>query len=160
MSMADEIAKLYELQQRGAMSEQEYLKAKESLLAGNPPAGQKFQQAWDGLRTNDNMWGMFIHLSQFCGYLVPLAGLILPIVLWQIRKNESPVIDQHGRIVVNWIITKLILGVVFGILCFFLVGIPLLILLALVGLIFPIVGAIKANDGKTWSYPCAIRFFR
>ncbi|MEI7903146.1 MAG: DUF4870 domain-containing protein, partial [bacterium] len=95
----------------------------------------------------------------FCGYIVPIAGLIVPIVLWQVKKNDSDVIDRHGCIVVNWIITELILGLVFGILCFVLIGIPLLIVLGVVGIVFPIVGAIKATNGEAWSYPCSIRFF-
>ncbi|OGV66154.1 MAG: hypothetical protein A3K19_19600 [Lentisphaerae bacterium RIFOXYB12_FULL_65_16] len=160
MSMAEEIGKLNELKQSGAMSEEEYQKAKESLLAKNQPAGQKFKQTVDGIAADVNKWGMFIHLSQFCGYIVPLAGLIVPIVLWQMKKNDSEIIDRHGQIVVNWIITELILGIIFGILCFALIGIPLLSVLAIVGIVFPIVGAVKANNGEVWSYPCSIRFFK
>lgn len=160
MSMAEEIGKLNDLKQSGAMSEQEYQKAKESLLARNQPAGQKLKQAVDGITSDVNMWGMFIHLSQFCGYIVPLAGLIVPIVLWQMKKNNSEIIDRHGRIVVNWIITEFILAIIFAILCFVLIGIPLLIVLAVVGIIFPIVGAVKANNGEVWPYPCSIKFFK
>jgi uncharacterized Tic20 family protein len=106
-----------------------------------------------------NMWGMFIHLSQFCGYIIPLAGLITPIVLWQIKKEESPILDQHGRVVLNWIITALLVGILFGLLCFVFIGIPLLMILGLVGIIFPIIGGIKANSGEIWKYPCSIEFF-
>jgi uncharacterized Tic20 family protein len=160
MSTADEIGKLNELKQRGAIDEQEYQKAKESLLAKDQPAGTKFKQAVEGLTSDVNKWGMFIHLSQFCGYLVPLAGLIVPIVLWQIKKNDSAIIDQHGRVVVNWVITEFILAIIFALLCFVLVGIPLLIVLVIAGIVFTIVGALKANDGKVWPYPCSIKFFK
>jgi uncharacterized Tic20 family protein len=102
---------------------------------------------------------MFIHLSQFCGYVIPLAGLIVPIVLWQIKKNDSDIIDRHGRIVVNWIITEFILGIVFALLCFVVIGIPLLFALAVVTVVFPIVGGLKANNGEAWKYPCSIGFF-
>ncbi len=160
MSIADEIGKLNELKQSGAITEQEYQKAKEGLLAGSQPAGEKFKQAVSGISVDPNMWGMFIHLSQFCGYAFPLAGLIVPIVLWQIKKNDSELIDRHGRIVVNWIITEFILAIIFVLLCFVLVGIPLLIALAIVGVIFPIIGAVKASSGEAWAYPCSIKFLK
>lgn len=160
MSMAEEIGKLNELKQSGAISEQEYQKAKDSLLAEIQPAGQRFRQGVDGIASDVNTWAMFIHFSQFCGYVVPLAGLIVPIVLWQMKKDESGVIDQHGRIVVNWIITEVILGIIFALLCFLCIGIPLLMVLAVVGIVFPIVGAIKANNGEVWPYPCSMRFFK
>jgi uncharacterized protein len=155
MSIADEIGKLNELRRSGAINDEEYQIAKEAILAENQP----FSQEEYYMEADANQWGMFIHLSQFCGYIVPLAGLIVPIVLWQIKKNESEVIDQHGRIVLNWIITQLILAIVFVLLIFVVIGIPLLIALAVVGIIFPIVGAVKANDGEVWPYPCSIKFF-
>jgi uncharacterized Tic20 family protein len=160
MSIADEIGKLNELKQSGALTEQEYQKAKEGLLAGSQPASEKFKQAVNGISVDVNMWGMFIHLSQFCGYVFPLAGLIVPIVLWQIKKNDSELIDRHGRIVVNWIITEFIFAIVFAVLCFVLVGIPLLIALVIVGVVFPIVGAVKASSGEAWAYPCSIKFLK
>ena len=159
MSLAEEIEKLNDLKQSGAISEQEFQEAKESLLAKNRPAGQKLGQAVDRVSSDTNMWGMFVHLSQFCGYVVPLAGLVVPIVLWQIKKDESEIIDRHGRIVVNWIITEVILAIVFALLIFVLIGIPLLVALGVVGVVFPIIGAVKANNGEVWPYPCSIRFF-
>ena len=159
MSFLEDIEKLNDLKQSGAISEQEYQEAKESLLAKNRPAGQKFSQAMDGISSDTNMWGMLLHLSQFCGYVVPLAGLIVPIVLWQIKKNDSEIIDRHGRIIVNWIITEFILGIVFGLLCLVLIGIPLLVALAVAAVVFPIVGGVKANNGEVWPYPCSIAFF-
>jgi len=40
-----------------------------------------------------------------------------------------------------------------------LVGFILIWVLGLLALIFPIIGAIKANDGEVWPYPLSIRFF-
>jgi uncharacterized Tic20 family protein len=160
MSIAEEIEKLNNLRQSGAISEEEYQRAKESLLRKSQSAGERFGRAVDNISSDVNMWGMFIHLSQFCGYIVPLAGLIVPIILWQIKKDESEIIDKHGRIVVNWIITEFIFGLLFALLCLILIGIPLLLALAVVGIVFPIIGAVKANNGEIWPYPLSIRFFR
>lgn len=104
-------------------------------------------------------WATFLHLSLLAGLLVPGLGFILPVVLWQVKKDELPGIDAHGKVVVNWMISALIYGAVSGVLCFLLVGFPLLGLLGLLSLVFPIIGALKANDGILWSYSLSIRFF-
>lgn len=154
MGLVEELEKLDNLKQSGAISEDEYEDAKARILDSKSD-GFKFENR---ISSDENMWGMFIHLSQFCGYIIPFAGIIAPIVLWQIKKKESNVLDQHGRIVLNWIITAVILGILFALLCFVFVGIPLLIALGIVGIIFPIIGGIKANSGETWKYPCSIEF--
>jgi uncharacterized Tic20 family protein len=166
MNIADEISKLNELRVSGAMSETEFEAAKKKLLAEYseshataspqlPSPGYPVKRALDV-----NQWCMFIHLSQFAGYLVPFAGLVTPIVLWQIKKAESPVIDQHGKNVTNWIISLIIYGVIAVILCLVLIGIPLLIAVVVLSIVFPIIGGIKANSGEEWKYPMSIRFFK
>ncbi len=158
MGLVEELEKLDNLRQSDAISEDEYQDAKAKIL-DRKAGGFNFEQTRNKVSSDENMWGMFIHLSQFCGYIIPFAGLIAPIVLWQIKKRESNILDLHGRIVVNWIITAFLLAVLFGLLSIILIGIPFLILLGLVGIIFPIVGGIKANSGEIWEYPCSIEFF-
>lgn len=107
-----------------------------------------------------NQWAMFVHFSLFAGYLVPLAGLILPVILWQIKKDQYPFVDVHGKIVVNWIISLVIYSAVCAVLIFALVGIAGFALLFVLTIIFPIIGGIKANQGEVWEYPLTIKFFR
>jgi uncharacterized Tic20 family protein len=159
MNIADEIEKLDNLRQSGAISDEEYQKAKQSVLAKSQPAAARLGKTVGGISSDVNTWSMFIHLSQFCSYILPLAGLVVPIVLWQIKKNDSEIIDKHGRIVVNWLITEFIYGIVCALLCIVCIGIPLLLALVVVGIVFPIVGAIRASDGQIWPYPLSIRFF-
>ena len=104
-------------------------------------------------------WAMVLHLSLLAGYtVVPLVGLIAPIVIWQIKKNELPEMDVHGKIVVNWIISSLIYSAIGFVLMFILIGVPILIALYVLGIVFPIIGAIKANSGIAWKYPLTINF--
>src|SRR5262249_11468845 len=105
-------------------------------------------------------WAMFLHLSLLAGFVVPLAGLVLPIVIWQLKKTELPELDVHGKIVVNWIISMIIYGFVSAILILVLIGIPLLIAVGIVGIVFPIIGGIKANNGEVWKYPLSIPFVK
>ena len=159
MSMADEIEKLNQLRQSGAITEEEYQTSKSALLREQQTPESKPNQMTVSTQMDEKTWTILLHLSQFCGFLIPLAGLVVPIVLWQIKKKESPLIDQHGRIVANWMLTAFIAGVVFFMLSFILIGIPLLVLLGVLCIVFPIVGAIKANDGIAWPYPGSYRFF-
>jgi len=104
-------------------------------------------------------WGMFLHLSLLAGCVVPYAGLILPIVIWQIKKADLPGLDAHGRNAANWIVSCVIYGAVSGFLVLLLIGIPMLVVLYVLNIVFPIIAAIKANNGEEWRYPLAIRFF-
>ncbi len=104
------------------------------------------------------IWAMLLHFSIFLGCIVPVAGLIAPILIWQIKKHDLPGIEVHGRNVVNFIISMLLYSIIAILLCFFMIGFALLPVLGLIGIVFPIIGGIKANDGEAWSYPMMIRF--
>jgi len=100
-----------------------------------------------------NQWAMFIHFSILAGWVVPLAGLIVPILIWQMKKDELPGIVPHAHIVLNWIASSLVYAMICFILIFVLIGIPALIALGIVTIIFSVVGGLKANDGIIWEYP-------
>jgi uncharacterized Tic20 family protein len=103
-------------------------------------------------------WAMFLHLSLLLGLIIPVAGLVAPIVIWQLKRTEYPVIDIHGRIVLNWILSLLIYAAAAAVLILLLIGIPLLLALGILALIFPIIGGVKANRGEVWRYPLSIQF--
>lgn len=105
-------------------------------------------------------WAFALHLSLLAGFLIPLGGLIVPIVIWQMKKGEIPGLDEHGKVVMNWILSEILYGAVAFALAFVLIGIPLLVLLGLLAVVFPIIGAIKANNGQLWKYPLSIPFLR
>ncbi len=146
----DELEKLNDLRQRGVISEEEFQQEKGKILNHNPA---KILPSTDA-----NQYSMFIHLSQFLGIFTGI-GIIVPVILWLIKKDESPVIDNNGKIVINWILSLLIYAACAGILCIIVIGIPLLIALAVCDFIFIILGSIKASSGVLWKYPLSIEFF-
>ena len=101
---------------------------------------------------------MFMHLSQLVGFIVPFAGIIIPIVMWATNKDKSSEIDQHGRVIINWLISALIYAVIGFVLIFVVIGIFALLALAIASIVFSIVGAVKANENKLWAYPLSIKF--
>ncbi len=160
MEIANEIEKLQKLKQDGTISEEEFEQAKKKLLEKPTTVWDNVNKAASDVSKDVNTWSMFIHLSQFCGYIIPLAGLVVPIVLWQLKKNESEIIDRHGKIVTNWIISEIIYGFVSALLVALVIGIPMLIALGVMAIVFPIIGGIKANNGEVWPYPLSIKFFK
>ncbi|NJN48693.1 MAG: DUF4870 domain-containing protein [Alkalinema sp. RL_2_19] len=91
---------------------------------------------------------------------MPFAGLVAPIVLWAMAKDDYPEVDREGKYILNWMISAFIYSVVSGILIFLLIGIPLLIAIIVMGLIFPLIGTIKATQGESYQYPLTIRFLQ
>ena len=107
-----------------------------------------------------NTWALILHLSLLAGLVIPLGGLLVPIVIYLLKKDDLPGLEPHWHIVINWIISLLIYAFISTILIFaFGLGILLLWILSLLALIFPIIGGIKANDGIAWPYPLSIQFF-
>jgi uncharacterized Tic20 family protein len=103
------------------------------------------------------LWSMWIHFSVLAGWAVPLAGIVVPIALWQLKKDELPGIEPHAHIVINWIVNSLLYLLLCFVLFFTIIGIPIAILgiwvLGLATVVFSIVGGIRANDGILWPYP-------
>jgi uncharacterized Tic20 family protein len=103
-----------------------------------------------------NQWAMFIHFSILAGWVVPIAGLVVPIILWQMKKDDLPGIVPHAHIVLNWIVTSLVYGAICLVLMLVLIGFLGFIALGLVTVIYAIIGGLKANEGEVWEYPGTI----
>jgi len=107
-------------------------------------------------------WAMLLHLSQLAGVLVPGIGLAAPIVIWQVKKAQFPELDDHGKMVTNWIISLLIYTVAASLLSVITCGVGALLFIpvAVVAIVFPILGGLKARDGLLWKYPLTITFLK
>ena len=164
MNLAEELQKLQQLHQSGGINDEEYSRAKAKLLNEPPPVvgAQMPPVASSPAATEQNtrQWALFLHLSQLAGFVIPLAGLVVPILIWQLKKAELPGIDAHGKVVVNWIISEIIYLLVCVPLIFLIVGGPLMLAVGALGIVFPIIGASKANNGQLWRYPLTITIFK
>ena len=107
-----------------------------------------------------NTWAMILHLSMLSGLIVPLAGLIVPIVIYVLKKDSLPGLKPHGYVVFNWMISAIIYAIISGILMIVGIGFLLLAVLGLLSLLFPIIGGVKASEGEVWPYPLSIRIFK
>ncbi len=154
MALPEELERLETLRRQGALSEEEFARAKAALINGATGRPRNLEA-----ETRD--WALYLHLSQLLGLTaLPVIGWLAPILIWQLKKDELPGLDAHGRVVINWLISEIIYGVVCGLLCFACVGVPLLVVLCVIGIVFPIIGGVKAQSGELWPYPGSIRFLR
>jgi uncharacterized Tic20 family protein len=155
----EDLEKLDELRQKGVITDAEFQAEKAKILAGGPPPPESTttgpKRYWG---MDENGFCMLLHLAGFANLVVPLGGLALPLVMWAMNKDASPVIDAHGRNIIDWLISSFIYGIVSAVLCLVIIGIPLLIALVVCDLVFRIMGAVKANKGVVWRYPLSIRF--
>src|SRR5271154_6446814 len=86
--------------------------------------------------SDEKQWALFAHLSALVGYIIPFGSVIGPLVIWQIKKNEMPFVDDQGKEALNFQITVAIAAIVCFILIFVLIGILLLWILAIANLVF------------------------
>ena len=160
MDIADELQKLQQLRQSGAINEEEYDLAKAKLLSGQPAAGTPMMGNFlsGDAESKTRQWGMILHLSMLLSFMG--IGIIAPVLIWQLKKNDLPGLDAHGKNAVNWLISAVIYAVVGVILIPVVIGFLILSLLGILAIVFPIIAGLKANSGEVWAYPGAIAFFK
>lgn len=104
----------------------------------------------------DRTLAALTHLSGLSGYIVPLGGIIVPILIWMTKK-DSPVISSIAKQAILLNVTVFLLICAGVVLFFTVILIPVVILawvaLALAAVALPIIGALRANEGSYYRYP-------
>lgn len=103
---------------------------------------------------------LFTHLSGLAGNIVPFGSLLGPFLVWQMKKKEMPLLDQHGKDALNFQLSMILFMILSIPLIFIIIGVPILIGLVFTQLIATIVVAIKAQNGEKYKYPLTIRFLK
>jgi len=101
----------------------------------------------------EKTWGMISHLSG-------LVGFIGPLIVWLIKKDESPFIDDQGKESLNFQISIFIYSMAAFILMFIVIGFILLPAVLVFDIVMIIIAAMKANEGEKYRYPLCIRLIR
>lgn len=101
--------------------------------------------------TDDRTWAVLAHAGAI------LFGFLAPLIIYLVKKDESPFIRHHAAEALNFSITVFIAFVVSFILIFVLIGLLLLPVVGIGSLILAIMAAIAANRGEWYRYPINIR---
>lgn len=111
-----------------------------------------------------NSWAVLCHLGGLTGYLGNAIGSILvPLILWLIKRDEIPEVDAHGKEAVNFNISVSLYIFILGAITFvtfglaFFITVPLIIVITVFHIICVIQAAIRANNGEMYRYPLTIR---
>jgi uncharacterized protein len=125
-----------------------------------------------GIAADQRQWAMFAHLSALLGGIVTagwagsIGCFIGPLVIWLVKKDTMPFVDDQAKEALNFNITVAIvffalfvltvitlgLGALISIPGFFVVGIAWLVL--------TILASVKANEGVAYRYPFALRLIK
>jgi uncharacterized protein len=130
-------------------------------------------------------WAMFCHLAALAVFVMPyIGGLVGPLIVWLIKRNEFPLVDEQGKRSLNFQLTMIILAVIVGVLgaavaiggtvasgvsskeppifvfigwfgMFFVLG-----FLGLLDLIAVIIASVKVSNGERYRYPFSLRFIK
>lgn len=106
---------------------------------------------------------MICHLLPFAGALlpgVPVLNIVAPLVLWLIKKDSMPFVNQQGMEVLNFQITLSI--VFFACMLTFWLILPVAIAfgIGIAAIVLMIIAAIKVNDGIAYRYPFTLRLIK
>jgi uncharacterized Tic20 family protein len=134
-----------------------------SQTSGQQSVGAQQPQASKETNRDACMWAMFCHLAGLGGFLpvAPiLGGIIAPLIIWQIKKDDFKFVDEQGKEAVNFQISIVIYALVAGLLCLACIGFFLLPAVYIFDLVFLLIAAVKANNGEHYRYPLTIRFIK
>lgn len=115
------------------------------------------------------MWASLCHIGALASF-IGIPGFIVVLVVWLIKRDEHPYIDEQGKESLNFQISVFLYGIILAIIGFILfftvvgipiallVCIPLAIIISIADIILPIVAAVRTSDGVDYRYPFTIRF--
>lgn len=138
----------------------------------------------------DHNNAFLIHISAMAGYFFPLGGVIAPLIFWQVKKDESPFLDEQGKEAVNFNLSFLLYSFILGLTFIpffikwffnifsnvdqihdnfhfdfpsmfgFIGGISLIGILGLIRFALIILASVKVNSGEHFKYPLSIKFIK
>jgi uncharacterized Tic20 family protein len=120
---------------------------------------------------DEKQWAMFAHLSALAGGLLTsgIGGwgfFIGPLVIWLMKKDTMPFVEDQAKEALNFNITVSALFVALLVLSLltlglgFLVTLPVMLIIGIAALVLVIMAAIKANQGIAYRYPFTLRLVK
>ena len=114
-----------------------------------------------GTDARARQWAMLCHLIALVGLLGNGIGFLLgPLIVWLIKKDAHPFIDEQGREALNFQLTMLLAAIVCIPLTFVVIGAFILPVIGILAVLFPIIAGVNANSGNSYRYPLTIRFVK
>ena len=100
------------------------------------------------------------NMAMLCYVLGIVTGFLGPLIIWMMKKETMPFVNDQGKEILNFQITTALAWVVCILLSFVVIGVFLMPLVGLAYLILMIMGALKAKDGVAYRFPFALRLLK
>ena len=91
---------------------------------------------------------------------LPILNIVAPLVLWLIKKDSMPFVNDQGKEVLNFQITVSI--IIFACMLTFWLLLPIAIafVVGIGALVMVIIAAIQSNEGNPYRYPFTLRLIK
>lgn len=116
-------------------------------------------QQQNNVTSDERNLAIVCHLSGLINFIF-LAGIVIPLLVWLVKKDQSEFLNKQGIEVLNFQISMVIYFGAASILLFLLIGFFILPALGVFYIVMMILGAIKASNGEHFKYPLAIPFIQ
>jgi len=133
--------------------------------AASQSGGSTVVNDLSGLATEKNL-AMFCHLSALVGGIafsaigMPVGNIVGPLVIWLMKKDTMPLVNEHGKESLNFQIT--VSAVILACMALFFLILPIFLIpiVGLAALVLTIIGTIKASNGELYRYPLTVRLIK
>ncbi len=117
-------------------------------------------------------WAMGCHMAALAAYAgIPFGNILGPLIIWLLKKDQFPLVDEHGKQSLNFQISMIIYGLLLGVAIFItsitIILIPVAVLLGILlafiiiaDFVLVVIAAIKVSNGESYQYPFTIRFIQ
>src|SRR5688572_13689487 len=101
-------------------------------------------------------------MAMLCHLLGALLGILGSLIIWLVKKDDHPFVDDQGKEAVNFHLLLIIVHVALIVVDVLSCGLLSVAHLVpwLIGVILGIIAATKANAGEWYRYPFNIRFIK
>ena len=147
---------LDELRAKGTLTEEEFQREKAKILAEENTSSNRIDRK-PLFGMTERTYLMLMHLSQFAIWFFPFVGIIIPVLMWTINKDNNVEVDRHGKNILNFSISYAIYSLASIIL---IITIPLFIVLFALFAVAVIIASVKASNGEYWKYPFTIQLIK
>ena len=101
------------------------------------------------------------HFLSFAGLTgIPFGNIIGPLILWVLKRDEFPSVNEHGKESINFQISMTIYTILAGLSILLVVGIVVLPAVIIANFVLVVIAGIKAANGEFYRYPLTIRFIK
>jgi uncharacterized Tic20 family protein len=110
----------------------------------------------------DATWNLVAHWGGALGMLVTfgVGGWIAPLIALFARGNQSPTVRAHAVDALNFQLLWSIVGALVWLVTWRLPVFWPLLVVTVVGVVFGVIGGLRANEGRLYRYPLSVQLIK